>query len=102
MIAIAGALGAVANASAMGLHSGEASLDLESLQKRITGIENRLEVQGRSLLDSQGVRIIEGFGTLLDPHTIEARTADHSEDLSADAELISTGSTPRPRGGSSA
>ena len=95
MIATAGALGDVAGAPAMGLTSAGASLDQGALRSRIKGIVNRLESQGRRLLESQGVRIVEGFGSLVDPHTIEVRTASGVETLGADAVMVSTGSRPR-------
>jgi dihydrolipoamide dehydrogenase len=60
----------------------------------------RLATVGRQLLESQGVRIIEGSGRLTGTHTVAADTVGpdgevHTEELEADAILVSTGSRPR-------
>ncbi len=96
MIATGGALASVNRASRMGLVSEPAHLDVERLRGRIGEIESTLERSGRRLLASQGVRIIEGTGRLVGPHSVVATTPDGAEEqLEADAILCSTGSRPR-------
>lgn len=95
MIATAEALDEVGDAPAMGITVDPATLDLDALRRRITGIEDRLETQGRELLESQGVRIVAGTGRLVDPHTVCAATADGELTFHADAVMVSTGSRPR-------
>jgi dihydrolipoamide dehydrogenase len=95
MIATAGALSDVEGASAMGLSDTSASLRLDVLRGRIGGIVDRLEAQGRGLLESQGVRILRGTGRLVNPHTVLAETAEGEVTIDADAIMVSTGSRPR-------
>jgi len=94
MIATGGGLRAVERAPAMGL-IGHAELDLDALRSRVTGIEQRLHFGLTSLLESQGVRIIQGSGRLKGPNEVVVETADGVEELKADAILLSTGSRPR-------
>lgn len=95
MIATAGALNDVEGASAMGLSDTSASLRLDVLRGRIGRIVDRLEAQGRGLLESQGVRILRGSGRLVDPHTVLVETTDGEVTIHADAIMVSTGSRPR-------
>src|SRR5215218_4942199 len=100
MIATGAAFEDVGAAAEMGLTVELPEVDLGLLRGRIGGIVGRLATVGRQLLESQGVRIIEGTGRLTGSHTIAAETvgADgevHVEEIDADAILISTGSRPR-------
>jgi dihydrolipoamide dehydrogenase len=79
----------------MGLARLDATLDFAGLGERIARIENGLNTAARTLLDSQGVRIIEGTGRLKGPHELVVETATGIEELDADAVLVSTGSRPR-------
>lgn len=96
MIATGSAFGQFGNAAAMGLHPHPSDVDLAGLRTHIGAIVGRLEEQGRMLLESQGVRIVMGTGRLVDPHTVAVEGADGTtEELPADAILVSTGSRPR-------
>ncbi len=96
MIATGAAFGEYDDAVAMGLHPTTTEIDLDALRGRITGIVGRLEESGRRLLESQGVRIIMGTGRLVGEHTVAVDTADGAtEEIEADAILVSTGSRPR-------
>lgn len=96
MIATGEAFGDLGSASTMGLGANAPTLELVGIEKRIRGIVNKLETSGTELLASQGVRIVDGTGRLVDAHTVEATTADGStETFEADAVLVSTGSRPR-------
>ncbi|MGI9577361.1 MAG: dihydrolipoyl dehydrogenase family protein [Microthrixaceae bacterium] len=95
MIATAEALDEVSDAAGMGLTVQPATLDLAALRSRIGGITDRLEAQGRVLLESQGVNIVRGTGRLVDAHTVVADSPDGEMAFEADAVMVSTGSRPR-------
>lgn len=96
MIATGGAMAEMNNAAAMGLARVDVELDFEALRSRIVQIRERLEGSVSELLASQGVRLIEGTGTLVSPH--EILVTHHSgtrETIRADVIVLSTGSRPR-------
>jgi dihydrolipoamide dehydrogenase len=100
MIATGAAFEDVGAAAEMGLTVELPEVDLGLLRGRIGGIVGRLATVGRQLLESQGVRIIEGTGRLTGTHTVAADTVGpdgevHTEEIEADAILVSTGSRPR-------
>jgi pyruvate/2-oxoglutarate dehydrogenase complex dihydrolipoamide dehydrogenase (E3) component len=95
MIATGGALALSKRAQGMGLASMEASLDFDALRDRNTLIEGKINRSIVGLLESQGVRLIRGTGTIVDEHTVVADSAVGTERLEADAILVSTGSRPR-------
>jgi pyruvate/2-oxoglutarate dehydrogenase complex dihydrolipoamide dehydrogenase (E3) component len=97
MIATGAAYADLADAAEMGLRAQPGAVDLGLVRARIDGIVGQLATAGRALLESQGVRIIEGTGRLSGPHTVVAQPADGSPaiELDADAILVSTGSRPR-------
>jgi pyruvate/2-oxoglutarate dehydrogenase complex dihydrolipoamide dehydrogenase (E3) component len=95
MIATGGAMSFSRRIEGMGLLHQDAQLDLGAQRKRIREIEEHLNSQVMTLLESQGVRIIRGAGRLKGPHEVVAETDQGIEELEADAILISTGSRPR-------
>jgi pyruvate/2-oxoglutarate dehydrogenase complex dihydrolipoamide dehydrogenase (E3) component len=95
MIATGGALALAKRARGMGLASMEASLDFDALRDRNTLIEDKINRSIVGLLESQSVRIIRGTGQIVAPHTVLADSAEGTEELDADAILVSTGSRPR-------
>lgn len=95
MIATGGALSMINHAHAMGLSDVHATLDLEALRNRIGLIEDRLHRSVSGLLEGQGVELVRGSGKLLDPHTVQVKTADGLIELDADVVVLSTGSRPR-------
>ncbi len=96
MIATGGALAEMERATSMGMRSVSPELDQIALSTRIRNIQDRLSGSVRGLLESQGVTIMTGSGTIVGPHEVRV---DHiggdSEVLSADAIVLSTGSRPR-------
>jgi dihydrolipoamide dehydrogenase len=94
MIATGGELSDLERARAMGL-AAEGHLDVAALRERVASIEDRLATSVRSLLTSQGVRIVEGTGRLADAHTVVVQTARGVEEISADFVIVATGSRPR-------
>ena len=96
MIATGGAMNDLRRAAGMGLVHVDAELDFEALRSRIRGIEGRLEGSVRGLLESQGVRLLQGTGRLLDAHHVEVTDVDGSTRVvEADTIVLSTGSRPR-------
>ncbi len=95
MIATGGAMSMMNKASAMGLAKVDVVLDFEALRTRIVDIEGRLESSVTSLLTSQGVRLIEGTGSLLSANDVQVTTESGTEVLPADVIVLSTGSRPR-------
>ncbi len=96
MIATGSAMATMNDASEMGLATVDVQLDFETLRKRITDIEDRLEESMTSLLESQGVRLIEGTGRLTGPNDIEVtHNFGEVEALRGDVIVLSTGSRPR-------
>jgi pyruvate/2-oxoglutarate dehydrogenase complex dihydrolipoamide dehydrogenase (E3) component len=79
----------------MGLSDVSASLDFEALRDRILKIEARLQSSVTGLLESQGVRMIQGTGSLKGPHEVVVETPDGLTELEADTIVLSTGSRPR-------
>ena len=95
MIATAGAMSFIKRAPGMGLTKVTAHLDFDALKTRIADIEERLEANGVTLLESQGVRMIEGTARFVGPHEVTVTTASGEQTIEADAVLVSTGSRPR-------
>lgn len=96
MIATGGAMNQMKEALDMGLARVDVDLDFDALRDRIQSIEDRLESSVSTLLESQGVKIIEGTGRLTGPHTVVVdRNDGGTEELHADLVLLSTGSRPR-------
>ena len=91
MIATGGELAGLRRAHLMGLRA-DGELDVDALRARVAGIEEQLRVSVRSLLESQGVRLIHGAGRFVDAHTV---VVDGGEAVTGDVFLIATGSRPR-------
>ncbi len=94
MVATGNALAELSLAQTMGLEA-SGCLDVDALRNRISGMEEKLRSGVTSLLESQGVRLIRGTGRLTGAYTVAADTETGTEELEADAILLSTGSRPR-------
>jgi pyruvate/2-oxoglutarate dehydrogenase complex dihydrolipoamide dehydrogenase (E3) component len=95
MIATGGAISFSRRIEGMGLLHQDAALDIGAQRRRVKDIEDHINHQVRTLLSSQGVRLIDGTGRVKGPHEVVAETPGGIEELDADAILISTGSRPR-------
>ena len=95
MIATGGAMGLVRRSQEMGMEALQPHLDLAAVKARIHGIAARLEADTCRLLTSQGVRMLTGSARLSGPNQIVVEGPDGTEELEADAILLSTGSRPR-------
>jgi dihydrolipoamide dehydrogenase len=96
MIATGDALSLINHSRGMGLSGVSATLDFEALRDRIQGIERKLQQSVTSLLESQGVSIVQGTGRLHGPHAVVVEGADGTtSELEADVIVLATGSRPR-------
>jgi dihydrolipoamide dehydrogenase len=95
MIATGGAMSFNQRNAGMGLTESASHIDLDLVKHRIGEITEKLQHGIVELLTSQGVRMLHGTGRLTSAHEVVVETADGTEELVADAVLISTGSRPR-------
>ena len=95
MIATGGAMALTRRAGGMGLEHLDAVLDFQAVRARNDAIVGRLNASVRTLLESQGVRLLHGTGRMKGPHQVVVDTADEVVELEADAVLVATGSRPR-------
>ncbi|HEX2024681.1 MAG TPA: FAD-dependent oxidoreductase [Acidimicrobiales bacterium] len=95
MIATGGAMSFARRSPGMGLAHREAELDFDALKRRINDIEDHLNQTVSDLLTSQGVRIMGGTGRLTGPHEVAVEGDGGTEELTADAIVLATGSRPR-------
>jgi len=94
MIATGGELSELTRARTMGLVA-EGHLDVDALRERVASIEDHLRTSVRTLLESQGVRLIEGRGRLQGPRAVIVENDAGPEELDADFVVLATGSRPR-------
>ncbi len=95
MIATGGVLSLVRRAAGMGLCHLDAEVDFAGLAARNAAIVSRLNKSLHALLESQGVRLLEGTASLTGPYDVLADTPTGEVELRADAILVATGSRPR-------
>lgn len=95
MIAAGGVMSFVSRATGMGLDPVTPTMDLDGLRDHIETTQSRLNEALRQMLTSQGVKIVNGTGSLVGPHEVVAETADGLQEITADVIVLSTGSRPR-------
>jgi dihydrolipoamide dehydrogenase len=95
MIATGGLVTASSRAPGMGLQPMTAAPDLGALGERVSLITTHLNDSQSRLLESQGIRLVKGTGRLVGPHRVAIDTDTGTEEIDADAVLLSTGSRPR-------
>jgi len=96
MIATGGLMSLARRSRLMGLDELHPALDFDAVRARNQQIETRLRGNIRAQLESQGVRLLDGWGRLKGPHEAVVETTDgRLLELDADAVLLSTGSRPR-------
>ena len=94
MIATGNALRDLDRAAARGLRAA-GSIDDAALRARVADMQTRLTDDVTRLLDSQGVRLLRGSGRLTGPHRVAVTHDGGTEEIEADAILLSTGSRAR-------
>ena len=95
MIATGGELTALLRSEGLGIEAGRGAIDVDALRVRMRSIQDHLRNDVQTLLESQGVRILQGTGRLTSPTTAVLEYDGRSEDFAFDAVLLSTGSRPR-------
>ena len=95
MIAAGGVMSFVSRATGMGLDPVTPTMDLDGLREYIESTQRQLHDSLSQMLESQGVEIVEGTGSLAGPHEVVAETADGRREITADVIVLSTGSRPR-------
>ncbi|MEO7234634.1 MAG: FAD-dependent oxidoreductase, partial [Lapillicoccus sp.] len=96
LISTAGFIANRATAQDIGVGLPEASVDLALANRRILDLAGAQSADIAARLTGDGVRIIQGTGTLVAPGRVRATTADGAtEDLDAEVVLVATGATPR-------
>ena len=95
MIAAGGVMSFVSRATGMGLDPVTPTMDLDGLREYIESTQRQLHESLSQMLESQGVRILEGTGSLAGPHEVVVETADGRREITADVVVLSTGSRPR-------
>jgi dihydrolipoamide dehydrogenase len=95
MIATGGELTALLRSEGLGIEAGRGAIDVDALRVRMRSIQDHLRNDVQTLLESQGVRILQGTGRLTSPTTAVLEYDGRSEDFTFDAVLLSTGSRPR-------
>ena len=91
MIATGNARQFLRRSARMGLAEVGSDVDLDQLRDRLKHIESRLETTVRGLLDSQRVELVDGFGRMVDAHTVVATLPDGTErTFHADVVVLST------------
>jgi dihydrolipoamide dehydrogenase len=95
MIATGNARSFLHRSMRMGLAEVDTEVELGQLAERLDSIRARLEGSIRTLLESQGVRMIDGVGSFKGPHEIVADTATGVEEIEAEVVVLATGSRPR-------
>jgi dihydrolipoamide dehydrogenase len=95
MIATGGAMAFGRRLEGMGLDRIETVVDGSGLTARIESIKTTMSDNTRSILESQGVRLLHGTGRFVGPHAAEIDGVDGRETIEFDAALVATGSSPR-------
>lgn len=95
MIAAGGVMSFVSRATGMGLDPVTPTMDLDGLREYIESTQQQLHESLSQMLESQGVRILEGTGSLAGPNEVVAETAEGRREITADVIVLSTGSRPR-------
>lgn len=95
MIATGGAMSFTRRIGGMGLEQATPEVDIEALTSRVRAIQNGLNDDIVRLLQSQGVRMIDGLGRFTGPNTAEAVGPAGTHVIEFDRALVSTGSRPR-------
>lgn len=95
MIATGGVMSFSKRVGELGLDQSAAAVDIEMLAARIKAIQGDLHDDIVELLESQGVRLVNGTGRFTGPNTAVVDGPDGTEEIEFDAALVSTGSRPR-------
>lgn len=89
-------LAAIRSATRMGISDpGEVELDMARLGAHVDSVTRSIAGRLSAMLESQGIELIRGRGTLVGPNDIVVATDEGPVARSFDAALLATGSRPR-------
>lgn len=96
LLACSEVLADVVDADKYGIHiEGEIKPDFASIMARKDKVVKQLVAGVEYLFENKGVKLVNGFGKLVDKHTVEVTKEDGSkETLCADKIVLATGSVP--------
>lgn len=96
LIAVAEAAIDTRSAGMIGVNTSDVSVDLASVNKRLSKWATTQSTDIRNRLASEGIRVVAGHGALTSPNTVVAREENGTEHtFTADFVLLSTGARPR-------
>jgi dihydrolipoamide dehydrogenase len=95
MIATGGELMSLLRSDAMGIDAAAGVIDVDALRIRMQDIQDHLRDDVQTLLERQGVRILQGTGRLTSTTSAVLEYDGRTEHVEFDAVLLSTGSRPR-------
>ncbi len=95
MIATGGAISFSHRIGGMGLAETTPSVDIDALNRRISGIKDHMRDDTTELLRSQAVEIVHGSARFTSPHSVAITTAEGERTLEFDSALVATGTRPR-------
>lgn len=95
MIATGGAMAFLERSEGMGLEEVDPEVDPDGLRDRLKSIEQRLSSSMTTMLESQGIEIVEGTGRLDGANSVIADTPQGERQFDADYVVLSSGSRPR-------
>ncbi|MEO3936095.1 NAD(P)H-quinone dehydrogenase [Dermatophilaceae bacterium Soc4.6] len=97
LVSTAAFMGGLRTGDALGVRdAAEARVDLRAVNHRILALASSQSGDIHRKLAADGVRIVTGSATLLEPGRVRAQSADGTtEDIAADVVLVATGATPR-------
>lgn len=81
-------------ASSCGVNVGEVSLDFAKLAEYKDGVVSKLRSGVASLEKAHGVKVIHGFGKVVDSHTLSVESEGNEEQITFDKLILATGSSP--------
>ena len=95
MVSSAVRIQAMRDAENLGVQSADRKVDLTVLAEKMDEISRDISEGLVDVLESQGVRIIDGFGRFTGPHSAVAVADGEEIPLEFDVGMVSTGSFPR-------
>ena len=82
------------NAANCGVMTGEITLDFAKLAEYKDGVVAKLRSGVASLEKAHGVKVIKGFGSIVDEHTLLVKKEDSEESITFGKLILATGSSP--------
>ena len=85
---------AAKSAADCGVTLGEVGFDFSKLAEYKDGVVNKLRTGIAGLEKAHGVKVIKGFGKVVDAHTLSVENDGNTESITFDKLILATGSSP--------